>query len=93
MSVSVDCACINEVVVLPQDAAESAELKLVEKAARSCGLKICQRTISKELINSADEVLIASWQGITSISNIDNQIEYYWTIIAERLAEKMQSTE
>lgn len=82
---------INEVVVLPQDATESVELKLVEKAARSCGLKICQRTISKELINSADEVLIASWQGITSISNIDNQIEYFWTIIAERLVEGMRA--
>lgn len=81
---------IDNVVTLPQSSIESVELSIAEKAARRCGLKVYHKSISREMLESADEVLIASWQGITSISCIDDQFEYHWTVIAERIAESMK---
>ena len=84
------CCIINEAIILPQHNTESVELTLVKQAAKKCGLQLYHQAINRELIASADEVIVASWQGITSISYIDNQAEYFWTIIAERLIEEMQ---
>lgn len=81
---------IDDAVILPQNATTSVELDMVEKAAHRCGLKIYRRYITRDMVESADEVLIASWQGITSISCIDDEFEYHWTIIAERIAEGMK---
>ena len=84
------CCIINEAIILPQHNTESVELTLVEQAAKKCGLQLYHQAINRELIASADEVIVASWQGITSIGYIDNQAEYFWTIITERLIEEMQ---
>ncbi|MBO7330728.1 MAG: hypothetical protein J6U52_02945 [Alistipes sp.] len=69
----------------------SLEQMLIERAAHSLRFKVEHAPITVQSLKEADEVLIASWQGITAIAHIDNKP--YMSIIAERIATEMENKE
>lgn len=66
----------------------SVEQKLVEQAAQRAGIEVEKRTLFRDDMINADEVLQINWQGITAAKHVDGR--QYMAIIAERLAQEME---
>ncbi|MBR5863382.1 MAG: aminotransferase class IV [Alistipes sp.] len=78
-------------LTLPQVAMPSVEQMLIEQAAHSLGFKFERKPLTIQMLKDADEVLTASWQGISAIAHIDSKP--YMAIIAERLAREIENKE
>ena len=78
-------------VTLPVVAMPSAEQSLIERASISLGFEVEQKQLTVEMLQDAEEVVIASWQGLTAINHIDSKP--YMSIIAERIAAQMEHRE
>lgn len=70
---------------------QSVEQQIVLRAAHTLGYKVEIAPITVTMLQSADEVLILSWQGITAIGHIEGKP--YMSIIAERLALEIENKE
>lgn len=75
----------------PQVATPSVEQMIIERAAHSLDFTVEHKALSVEMLKQADEVLTASWQGISAIAHIDSKP--YMAIIAERLAQEIENKE
>ena len=69
----------------------SVEQTLIERASISLGFEVEQKQLTVEMLQDAEEVAIASWQGITAINHIDSKP--YMSIIAERIVAQMEHRE
>ena len=78
-------------VTLPVVAMPSVEQSLIERASISLGFEVEQKQLTVEMLQDAEEVAIASWQGITAINHIDSKP--YMSIIAERIVAQMEHRE
>jgi branched-subunit amino acid aminotransferase/4-amino-4-deoxychorismate lyase len=78
-------------VTLPVVAMPSVEQTLIERASISLGFEVEQKQLTVEMLQDAEEVAIASWQGITAINHIDSKP--YMSIIAERIVAQMEHRE
>lgn len=75
-------------LLTPPSVVDSVEMQTAAKAARAAGLKLLRRPLACDDLKTADEVLFVSWQGVTSVSHIENKP--YMSIIAEKLARQME---
>lgn len=78
-------------ITMPTVAMPSVEQTLIERAANSLRLEVEHTQLTVEMLQDAEEVLIASWQGITAINHIGNKP--YMSIIAERIVAQMENRE
>ena len=66
----------------------SVEQEKIEQAAQNANIEVERRTLYREDVLKADEVLTIDWQGITAADKVDGK--QYMAIIAERLAREME---
>lgn len=74
-------------IITPQS--DSVESYLLEQAARKAGLPLEKRQLKADDLNSADEVLRISWQGVTAMAHVDGRA--YMSILAERIAREFEN--
>ena len=68
----------------------SVERTLVEQAAAKAGYTVQRMQLTALELESADEVIIANYQGLSAVSHIDNVP--YMSIISERIAAIMEQS-
>ena len=78
----------DHTITIPPPTLCSVECMLLEEAAEKHGLKVNYGKISHGDIKSADEVLMMTFQGITSISQIENKI--YFMSLAAKIATRLE---
>lgn len=67
---------------------DSLERTLIEQAAMKVGYAVQRMQLSALDLESADEVLIGNWQGISAVAHIEQKP--YMSIAAERIAQAME---
>ena len=81
-------ATIKEYTIsIPRPTVCSVECMLLERAAERRNLNVEYREISLLDITDADEVLIMTYQGITSVAQINNK--HYFTSLADKIASEL----
>ena len=78
----------DHTITIPPPTLCSVECMLLEEAAEKHGLTVNYGKISLGDIKSADEVLMMTFQGITSISQIENKI--YFMSLAAKIATRLE---
>ena len=68
----------------------SVERTLIEQAAMKAGYEVQRMQLTAMELESADEVIIANYQGLSAVAHIDNKP--YMSIISERLATTMEQS-
>jgi co-chaperonin GroES (HSP10) len=68
----------------------SVERALVEQAAMKAGYSVQRMQLTAMEVESADEVIIANYQGLSAVAHIDNTP--YMSIISERIAATMEQS-
>ncbi|MBE6200368.1 MAG: hypothetical protein E7138_08780 [Rikenellaceae bacterium] len=81
----------EDTITLQPSPLQSVEQQLIELAALRLGYKVEHAPITVKMLQSAHEVLILSWQGITAVSHIESKP--YMSVISERLALEIESKE
>lgn len=81
----------DHTITIPRPTLCSVECMLMEEAAERHGLNVIYGQISLNDIRSADEVLMMTFQGITSISQIENKI--YFMSLAAKIAAKLEEVD
>ena len=85
-------AIINQyTLTMPSPELCSVECLLMERAAEKHGLKVAYSRITQEQIEQADEVLMMTHQGITSVERIGQK--YYYSTLADKIASNLESVE
>lgn len=79
----------DSVLYAPKFATPPVEQRLIERAAAMVGLKVEHTILTVKQIQEADEVFIASWQGITAMAHINQQP--YTTTVTEQLSVQMEN--
>ena len=68
----------------------SVERALVEQVAMKAGYSVQRMQLTAMEVESADEVIIANYQGLSAVAHIDNTP--YMSIISERIAATMEQS-
>ena len=75
-------------IIISTPVERSVEAMIADRAAKRCRYGVEIGRITTQDIASADEILLISWQGITSIQNIGER--QYMNIVANHLAQEMK---